>query len=328
MMLFRHFLFLSSVLILLGCSSSPNNLQNKNIRGESISQVTLSHVKAYLLIGNITKADERFQTIQTPELVPGAMLALAQLRAAKGDSLGAQQAFVFALDNQTLSGQPITSKLLDYFCQKKMWQALEGYGTNLLDSATAIMAKNASLSMIGQCFFKTHEWINAKYWLNQLDLMQAVGPLDFLALARLSIEDKQYKKAEQFMIRFEETKNNLNAHMLWTALKVYQGLQQPKRVEQIGQHLSALFPDSDYSLVYREMLKLNSQGLRKKLKTDISRQATLDTKGIIHIIKKGETLYQLSKRYGVTAAALMSWNPNLVIDDISIRTKIRILPTP
>jgi Tfp pilus assembly protein PilF len=42
----------------------------------------------------------------------------------------------------------------------------------------------------------------------------------------------------------------------------------------------------------------------------------------------GETLYQLSKRYGVTTPELMSWNPNLVIDDISIGTKIRIRPIP
>jgi Tfp pilus assembly protein PilF len=322
MVLFRHFLFLSSVLIILGCSSSPNNLQNKNIQGESISQVTLSHVKAYLLIGNITKADERFQTIQTPELVPGAMPALAQLRAAKGDSLGAQQAFIFALDNQTLSGQPITSKLLDYFCQKKMWQALEGYGANLLDSSTDIMAKNASLSMIGQCFFKTHEWLKAKYWLTQLDLMQAVVPLDFLALARLSIEDKQYKKAEQFILRFEETKNNLNAHTLWTALKVYQGLQQPKRVEQIGQHLSALFPDSDYSLVYLEMRKANTQGLNRIVKEEVPTRAKLDTKGKTHIMKKGETLYQLSKRYNVLIRDLLKWNPDLIVNDISLETKV------
>jgi LysM repeat protein len=47
-----------------------------------------------------------------------------------------------------------------------------------------------------------------------------------------------------------------------------------------------------------------------------------------HIMKKGETLYQLSIRYGVTSPELMSWNPNLVIDDISIGTKIRILPIP
>jgi Tfp pilus assembly protein PilF len=326
--LFKNLSIIGTIFLCLGCSSSPNNLQNTNLGGETVSQVTLSHVKAYLLIGNVTKAEERFQTIQTPEVVPGAMLALAQLRAAKGDSLGAQQAFMFALDNQTLSGLPISSKLLDYFCQKKMWQALEGYGANLINASTDIMTKNVALSIIGQCFFKKNEWIKAKYWLNHLDLMQTVDPLDFLALARLSIKDNQFTEAEQFLIRFEETKNNVNAHTLWTALKVYQGLQQPERVEQIGQHLSALFPDSDYSLVYRQMAKLKTQDSSKVVKIELPQQAKLDTEHLTHIIKKGETLYQLSKRYGVTTPELMSWNPNLVIDDISIGTKIRILPIP
>jgi Tfp pilus assembly protein PilF len=312
----------------LGCSSSFTHPKTSNLGEKSSNRVTLSHVKAYLLLGNITKAEERFNTIQTPEIVPGAMLALAQLRADKGDSLGAQQAFMFALDNQSMSGLPIPSELLDYFCQKKMWQALEGYGANLLDSSTDIITKNVALSMIGQCFFKTREWIKAKYWLNQLDLMQAVDPLDFLALARLSIEDNQFIEAEQFILRFEETKNNVNAHTLWTALKVYQGLQQSVRVEQIGQHLSALFPDSDYSLVYRQMAKLKTQDSNKVVKIELPQQAKLDIVHLTHTMQKGENLYQLSKRYGVTTAELMSWNPNLVIDDISIGTKIRILPIP
>jgi Tfp pilus assembly protein PilF len=292
--------------------------------GGSISQVTLSHVKAYLLIGNVKKAEERFQTIQTPEIVPGAMLALAQLRAAKGDSLGAQQAFVFALDNQPLSRMPASSKLLDYFCQKKMWQALEGYGANLLDSSTDIITKNVSLSIIGQCFFKAQESVKAKYWLNKLDLMQAVDPLDYLVLARLNIEDGQYKEAEQFIIRFEETKNKIDAHTLWTTLEVYQGLQQSERAEQIGQHLSLLFPQSDYSLVYRQMVKLKTQDLRKSVKTETPQQAKLVTKRLTHIIKKGETLYQLTKRYNVNIADLLLWNPTLVVDDIPLGASIRV----
>jgi Tfp pilus assembly protein PilF len=286
--------------------------------------VTLSHVKAYLLLGNITKAEERFKTIQTPNLVPGAMLALAELLAAKGDSLGAQQAFMFALDNKPLPNLLVSPKLLDSFCHQKKWQALESYGAGLLDSFTDITAKNTAFSMIGQCFFKAHEWLKAKYWLNQLDLEQAVDPLDFLALARLDIEDKKYTEAEQFVIHFEETKNNVNAHTLWTTLEVYQGLQQPERAEQIGQHLSALFPDSDYSLVYRQMLKLKNYGSRKTVKPETPQQAKLATKGIPHIIKKGETLYQISQRYGVSILDLLVWNPTLVVDDISLGTSVRI----
>lgn len=286
--------------------------------------MTLSHVKAYLLIGNVIKADERFQTIKTPELVPGAMLTLAQLRAAKGDSLGAQQAFMFALDNQSLSNQPVSFKLLDYFCQQKMWLSLENYGANLLDSSTEIAAKNAALSMIGQCFFKAQDSVKAKYWLAQLDLALPVAPVDFLALARLSIEDNQYTEAKQFIIRFEKTKNMIDAHTLWTALEVYQELQQPKQAEITGQNLTTLFPDSDYSIVYREMLKSNTQGLDKTVKTKIPQQVKLDTKEMIHIIKKGETLYQLSKRFEVTISDLLKWNPALVVDDISLGTSIRL----
>ena len=322
--MFRHLLYFGTVLALLGCSSSPNNSQITDQGQTTATLVTLSHVKAYLLIGNITKADERFQTIQTPELVPGAMLALAQLRAAKGDSLGAQQAFMFALDNQSLSGQPVSSKLLDHFCQKKMWQALESYGANLRNSSNDIAANNAALSMIGQCFFKSQEWVKAKYWLNQLDLTLPVDPLDFLALARLGIEDKQYTEAEQFIIRFEETKNKIDAHTLWTALQVYRELQQPEHANQVGQHLIVLFPSSDYSIVYREMLKPNTQDLQKIVKKEVPQQAKLDTNGITHTIKKGETLYQLSKRYEVTISDLLKWNPAIVVDDISLGTSIRL----
>jgi hypothetical protein len=32
------------------------------------TQVTLSHIKAYLLLGTIKKADQLFQTIEAPEL--------------------------------------------------------------------------------------------------------------------------------------------------------------------------------------------------------------------------------------------------------------------
>jgi Tfp pilus assembly protein PilF len=322
--LFRYLLFLSTLFVLFGCSSSPNNLQNTNLDRLDNTQVTLSHVKAYLLISNTVKAEERFQTIITPELVPGAMLALAQLRAAKGDNLGAQQAFMFALDNQSPPDLRISPKLLDYFCHQKKWQALESYGTGLLDPSNVITTNNASLSKIGQCFFRAQEWSKAKYWLNQLDLTQTVAPLDFLALARLDVDDKRYPEAEQFIIRFEKTKNKIDAHTLWTALEVYQGLQKPERAEKIGHNLSVLFPSSDYTLVYQQMLKLNPKGLSKTKKVETPQQANLDNDYLTHTIIKGETLYQLTKKYKKTLAQLMLWNPNLVINDIPLGTKIKL----
>ncbi|WP_252731991.1 LysM peptidoglycan-binding domain-containing protein [Paraglaciecola arctica] len=276
------------------------------------------------MIGNITKADERFQSIQTPELVPGAMLVLAQLRALKGDNLGAQQAFMLALDNQQFSDLPFYPKLLDYFCHQKKWQLLESYGSGLLKSSNNLSTKNTQLSMIGQCFFREQKWDKAKYWLNQLDLMQTVDPIDFLALARLSIEDKQFNTAKQFINRFEETKTKVDAPALWTTLEVYQGLQELKRAEQIGQSLSVLFPDSDYSRIYRQMRRLKVQIVNNNEKAAPTIQTELETEHLIHIMKKGETLYQLSKLYGISIPELQAWNPDLAINNISVGTEIRI----
>jgi Tfp pilus assembly protein PilF len=310
--------------VILSCSSNPNNSQATHLGETNTPQVTLSYVNAYLTIGNIAKADERFQTIQTPELVPGAMLALAQLRALKGDSLGAQQAFMLALDSPSLTALPVSSNLLDYFCQQKMWLALSNYGDNLLKSSDDAATNNKTLSLIGQCFFKKNEWNKAKLWLTKLDIALPVDPLDYLALARLGIEDKQYTEAEQFIFRFEETKNNINAHTLWTALEVYQKLQQPKQVKQIGQNLITMFPSSDYSLVYQEMLKANSHELNRIVKKEVPQQVKPDIKGMTHIMKKGETLYQLTKRYDVLIADLLKWNPDLVANNIPLGAKIRL----
>ncbi|GAC20094.1 LysM peptidoglycan-binding domain-containing protein [Paraglaciecola arctica] len=309
---------------MLSCSSNPNNSQATHQGKTNTPQVTLSYVNAYLMIGNVTKADEKFQTIQTPESVPGAMVALAQLRALKGDSLGAQQAFMLALDSPSLAALPVSSNLLDYFCQQKMWLALANYGDSLLKSSNDVATNNMTFSLIGQCFFKANEWNKAKYWLTKLDLALPVDSLDYLALARLGIEDKQYTEAEQFILRFEESKNNINAHTLWTALEVYQKLQQPKQVKQIGQNLITLFPSSDYSLVYQEMLKANSHEFNRIVKKEVPLQVKLDIKGTTHIMKKGETLYQLTKRYDVLMADLLRWNPYLVANNIPLGAQIRL----
>jgi LysM repeat protein len=46
--------------------------------------------------------------------------------------------------------------------------------------------------------------------------------------------------------------------------------------------------------------------------------------GSFYFIKKGETLYQLSNRYGVSLSDLLLWNPALVVDEITLGALIRI----
>lgn len=321
----RYILLFSGILTFIGCTSNSNNLQATNLNNNT-DQVTLSHVNAYLLIGNITKAEEKFKTIATPELVQGAMLTLAELRSVKGDFFGAQQAFLYAINNPLSLNLNISPNLLKYLCNQKKWQTLKGYGAGILNSSSNIIAvNNQSLSVIGQCFFKAHQWYKAKYWLNKLDLEHdTITPLDFLALARLSIIDKEYTKAKQLMIRFEATKSKIDAHILWTAVETYQGLQQFQRAELSGQYLNALFPNSDYSKVYKEVARQKTLNTVTTIKNETQQQPKLETKNIIHIIKKGQTLYQLSKIYDVFISDLLRWNPTLEVDNISLGTPIRI----
>jgi LysM repeat protein len=50
-------------------------------------------------------------------------------------------------------------------------------------------------------------------------------------------------------------------------------------------------------------------------------------KKTFHTIRSGETLYQLSKLYDLSIADLLLWNPDLVIEDIALGTRIRISPS-
>jgi LysM repeat protein len=44
----------------------------------------------------------------------------------------------------------------------------------------------------------------------------------------------------------------------------------------------------------------------------------------VHIIKKGETLYQLTIKYGLTLSQLLLWNPNVVVKKLFIGAKIKL----
>jgi LysM repeat protein len=357
--LFKYLVVVSGIVACLGCSSSPTNAKkdHSSIHVADATLITLSHVKAYLLIGNIKQAQKTFDTINTintintidtPQGMPNMLLTLAELRAASGDAEGAQQVFLQALDSGQLNKQAVPATLIDYFCTEKRWPALQGYASALVAntpqdntqnaSPSGIHVKNSALTQIGLCFFNAQRFDEAQKWLQPLDVTQQLASQAYLALARIAVEQKHYPAAQASINQYEVTKTNIDAKMLWTAFEVYRALEQPEIANQIGEHLYSLFPNNEYTRNYILTVKRGERMLRRQQQVAALRQSTGSTfekkqtaaspEPPFHIMQKGETLYQLSKRYGVTAAALMSWNPNLVIDDISIGTKIRILPLP
>jgi Tfp pilus assembly protein PilF len=347
--LFKYLVVVCGILALLGCSTSPTNAKKEhaNIHVADATLITLSHVKAYLLIGNVKQAQKTFDTIDNAQALPNTLLTLAELRAASGDADGAQHVFLLALANEQLDNQAVSVSLVDYFCTEKKWSALQGYASALVTSVpndtqsaspSGIHVKNKALSQIGLCFFNAQRFDEAQKWLQPLDVTQHLAPQAYLALARIAVEQRQYPVAQESISRYETTKTNIDAKMLWTEFEVYRALGQPEKANQMGEHLYSLFPHNEYTRNYILTVKRGERMMRRQQKVTALRQTAdsifekkqTDSSPELpfHIIQKGETLYQLSKRYGVTTAEFMSSNPNLVINDISIGTKIRILPIP
>jgi Tfp pilus assembly protein PilF len=359
--LLKYLVVVSAILAFLGCSTSPTNAKkdHSSIHVADTTLITLSHVKAYLLIGNIKQAQKTFDTIHTintidtidtidnAQAMPNTLLTLAELRAASGEAEGAQRAFLQALDSGQLNKQLVSVSLIDYFCTQKKWPALQGYASALVVSVpndtqharpSGIDVKNNALTQIGLCFFNEQRFDEAQKWLQPVNVTQQLTPHAYLALARIAVEQKQYSVAQESINQYEATKTNIDAKMLWTAFEVYRALEQPEIAHQIGEHLYSLFPNNEYTRNYILTVKRGERMMRRQQKVAALRQTTDSTfenkqtpsfsEPPFHIMQKGENLYQLSKRYGVTTPELMSWNPNLVIDAISIGTKIRILPIP
>lgn len=329
----------------MSCSANQTEIQNSSVRfnSEKISlasknKTTLSYIRAYLLIGNIEKAQEHFSSLQTPELIPGAILILAELQAAKGNSLDAQQTFLSTLaDTQyetLLNNEAVSANLLDYFCTEKKWAALQGYATALVErvpientqqvNPSSDHIKTNGLTKIGLCFFDQQLWDEANKSLQRLDFTQQLEPQVYLALARIAVEKQQRSDAQSLIIQYEKAKDTVDAKALWVAIEVYLALEQPIKATQTGENLLSLFPNNKYARKYLILEKrdlLATPAMQSPLEqtdpSDIPRD-------VFHSIKKGETLYQLSKRYGVSIPELHSWNPSLVIDNISVGTKIRI----
>lgn len=341
----KHVLFAVLLFVILGCSSSPNEKKPDTVNDkEHSNHVTLSHVRAYLLLGNIQKAEQLFQNIYSTDLNGQSQLLLAELHAAKGNSIEAQKVFLSALTNLQFElaqdKASIPEALLDYFCEEEKWPALKGYGASIISTAndeTESLThytdiKNDALTKIGLCFYYQQRWGDTQYWLEKLDKTKQIKPIIYLALARAKIEQQQFSDAQGFMTQYEQNKDTVDPQSLWIAIEVYLGLNQPEMVTQVGENMRSLFPHNDYTRKYILLTKRRrTQDIAKKLSPSLTLSSSLplalepkDDINAFHIMKKGETLYQLSKRYGVTIPELQLWNPSLVIDNISVGTKIRL----
>lgn len=275
-----------------------------------------------MLIGNIQQAQKAFDKLSTPLAIPGAAIIDAELKAASGDVAGAQQAFLLAIDTGQLDEHSFSMDLIEYFCDQQKWLAIEAYGAQTLKANASSNLKNTQLTQIGLCYFQQQQWEKTQYWLSQLNFAQTIDPKVYLALAKANIALEQLKIAEEYIDKFEIYKTQVSAEMLWAAIEVYQVLGKLGRANQLSDNLRVLFPSWSYQYNHpiNTAVKQN-QPLMQPLPSDLPANNQSVSQ---HIIKKGETLYQLSKRYDVSIDDLLKWNQHVVVDDIPLGTSIRV----
>ncbi|MGS2720618.1 LysM peptidoglycan-binding domain-containing protein [Paraglaciecola aestuariivivens] len=351
----KRLILVISLFILVGCSGrsanqAPLSQAEKNL---SATDTTLSHIQAYLLIGNTTKAEQLLNQLDSTQLPPKAKVLLAELHAAKGNSVEAQQSFLSAIAdmqaNQAWANTQVPVNLLDYFCDEKKWPALEGYAKTIVaDISNASDSLNENqpikqkvLTQIGLCFFSQQKWQQTSTWLNQLELSSEVDPLVYLALARASIEQQDLVKAQQLISHYQQYKKKVDAPSLWAAIEVHLALGQQEQAKALGETLRSLFHYNEYSRQYilltkRGMLDRPTSNSSQTLPPEAQQEpsatdaVSASTPALpfntVHTIQKGETLYRLSKLYGLTTAELQAWNPELDVNDIPIGTQIRVVP--
>jgi Tfp pilus assembly protein PilF len=334
--LLRYLIIVGGIILLLGCSSNPTVPQKtySAANNSDNSLIKLSHVRAYLLVGSIKQAQTAFDNIENKHSIPMAGFVEAELKAASRDALGAQQAFLQAIESGKLVEHSLTANLLDYFCSEQKWPALQGYGEAIVAkhslenitkvSSVNINSKNSALTQIGHCFSEQQRWDDVRYWLEKVDLTQPVLPLNYLLLARAKIEQQQYSAAKELIEQYVSRNTEVDAKSLWTTIEVYRALNQPEVANKFGDHLYSLFPNNQHTRKYLFLVKREQRQPSTNKPTIGLTTGNNQTEPTRHIIIKGETLYQLSKRYGVTIPELQAWNPSLVIDDISVGTEIKI----
>lgn len=311
--------------ILSACASPTAPPENLPILQKKRSDETiLSYVKSYMLIGNFAKAQEHFLRIENPASMPEAMILSAELRASHNDVIGAEQDFMLAINDSKASKLNIPPSLLDYFCTHKKWTALDGLAIALQQLSPLSTVQNQQINNIGLCYFRHNKWEKAHTLLSYSNSQSDTHPLAYLALARINIERKLFAEAQALLAMFEANKLAVTAESLWLSYEVYHALGQHKLAEQTGEMLIVLFPDTDQAKLYNTVVKFNQIDSNTRTANLTTPVEQANTEAKFHSIKRGETLYQLSKRYNVAISLLLKWNAQLNINDIPIGTQIQV----
>ena len=323
--MFRIVFLFAIFSILPACSSNTLSSENSApLEKRQSDKILLSYVRSYLLLGNLIKAEEHFSQLRHTAFTSEALLLSAEINALQNDPIAAQRDFLLAIDDTPQAAIDVSPTLVDYFCTENKWTALDALAASLQTSPAMSPLTIQQINKIGVCYFRHKKWDQAHSLLYVSDNQLEVESFVYLVLARIKVEYKDFSSAQALIAKYEINKTTATPESLWLSYEVYHALQQNKLAEQTGEMLIILFPDTDQAKLYNTVVKFNQidSNTRAAALTNPVEQTNVEVK--YHSIKRGETLYQLSKRYNVAISLLLKWNEQLNINDIPIGTQIQV----
>lgn len=148
----------------------------------------------------------------------------------------------------------------------------------------------------------------------------------------LLVASQQWQEAKLAFRQYEKVVP-VNADTLNLAIEIEQGLGNPKVAKGYQEMLEALYPDKvgqPRKVILAPASQASTVGSPAVQAVSLQSQpqrgvsSLYSGKAKYHVLQKGETLYQISRRYGVSVQALVSWNNILDVSNISIGQKILV----
>lgn len=296
---------------------------------------SLSIALAYLQLGNTGKAELNLQKALDENPTSGSVyLGYALYYQQLGDYEKAEAAFFQA--KQYSPASLIPEDFVTYLCRKGEYDAATSHYTSVV-SVAGDRVKKSLLIDLAECYYRQEHVEKAEEAYLQ-SLKQSGGSNDkaLLRLAELALKRGESLVALDYLARFNASKVHVTAESLQLEIDTYQVLGMEDKVSQASQMLSALFPNhlSNGHMVTEgetseSLPKPQTIDDSQVIATSIADTSIEETETPAseesarhHILKKGETLYRVTRMYDVSLEQLRAWNPELEINNISIGTKI------
>ncbi len=327
-----------SLLCLTACSQTPDSDELK--RDVSVNATTsLSIALAYLQLGNVKKAEPNLKRALEEQPNSGAVyLGYALYYQQLGEYEKAEASFVQAKRYSPSNGAP--QDFATYLCRKGEYESAVSHYTSTVSVAGDGIKKSLLISL-GECYYIQEKWAEAASAFEEsLSVPIPDNDKALLRLADIALRDNNAKKALTYLEQFNQSKTQVTADSLSLEAKIYQRLGLESKLSHTVDMLQTLFPNHESTALYQTAQKTDIEEVPEKQEVIIAKQKPVEDvpsepeslndnqpteqQPKFHIIKKGETLYRITRMYAVTLEQLAEWNPTLKADDISIGTKILI----